>query len=252
MRRFVTALTAAAVVAVPVTASHAADPAPCRVIRGADTADTADDVQVCRQDVWFQVAQPTSKVGNLAASDQTPFPTWVTAKPGGAGDGAVYAGTSAFHQLVAPWDPRGTAIFEGTYTGEIDTLAVSFYVVAPGKMQEADKTLATNTRLVVDGGEPIHENGGGVEVNLTPTATPGVKRLDFALVNVHSALAAVGKSGPGKHNIQLSVVGTGLATAGAVFLFDRADVPSGMVFNIEPDKLAGYTVLDLAPTPTEG
>jgi hypothetical protein len=63
-------------------------------------------------------------------------------------------------------------------------------------------------------------------------------------VNLYDALKAAGKNGPGlEHNIRFQVHGTGLATEAALFVYDTSEVPSGMIFNLEPEKLADYTVI---------
>ncbi len=33
----------------------------------------------------------------------------------------------------------------------------------------------------------------------------------------------------------------------ALFLYDAAEVPSGVIFNLEPDGLSKYTEIDVAP-----
>lgn len=214
----------------------------CRLIRGQDTPDVPeDDVTVCRQDVWFR--QATTKAGNLAAFGYDEFPTWDTEEPTASfatGSGGGYLGTSTFHQATAPWDPRGTAVFEGSFTGPIDTLAVTLYLF-PSPVRYQDPVFPTDFQLMVDG-EPVFE-AGGVEVNMT-AGGQAVKRIDFALINIHRAMEGWGVEADGDHAVRLSVVGTGLATAAALFVYDAAEVPSGMIFNIEPENLEGYTVVD--------
>jgi hypothetical protein len=212
----------------------------CRVIQGADTPDPADDVSVCRQDVWFHNAE--TPAGNLAAFGAAAFPSWNATKPTGSymsGAGGAYVATSAFHQSNAPWDPQGTPVFEGTFTGDIDTLAATFYMFVPGKAAEA--TLPTNIQLIVD--EQLIYEADDNSIRLS-AAGEIAKKIDFALTNIHVLMSELGLAGAGtQHAIRLSVVGTGLATGAAVFVYDAAEVPSGMVFNIEPENLANYTVI---------
>lgn len=228
-----------------------AEPLPegCRLIRGAETPeDLTDDVSVCRQDVWFH--QASTKAGNLAAFGQDDFPSWDGDEPTGSyttGSGGGYLGTSAFHQTAEAWDPRGTATFEGTFTGHLDTLAVTMYLFPPAKMVEEQQTggpvpFPTDFRLLLDG-EWLWETSG--DVNMV-TDGQAVKRIDFALTNIYEGIESNGVTPTdGEHTLRLSVHGTGLATAGAVFVYDAAEVPSGMVFNIEPENLDDYTVFSM-------
>lgn len=212
----------------------------CRLIRGEDTPEIPDDdVTVCRQDVWFH--QADTKVGNLAAFGHDGFPSWDTEEPASVatGSGAGYFGTSTFHQLTEPWDARGTAIFEGSFTGPIDTLAATLYLF-PSPLSYQEPTFPTNFQLLVDG-EPVFEIGG-LAVAMT-AGGQAVKRIDFAVIKIYEAMEGLGIEPDGEHTVRLSVVGTGLATAAALFVYDAAESPSGMIFNIEPENLDGYTVV---------
>jgi hypothetical protein len=222
----------------PATAQEAS----CRLIRGADTPeDPADDVQVCRQDVWFHQAE--NKFGNAAAFDQGSFPSFDTTKPSASvttGAGGGYLGSSATHQNGEPFDPRLTATFDGTFTGDIDTLAATIYMFNPPEDAQDLPTFAINTRLVVDGEEIVAT--GGAEVKRTPDGQ-AARRIDFAFTNIYSTLEALGLSGADReHQVRFQVQGTGLATEAALFVYDTSEVPSGLIFNIEPENLGSYTV----------
>lgn len=216
---------------------------PCRVISGLDTPDDpSDDVSVCRQDVWFHKADPP--VGNAAAYGAGAFPSWNASAPtdsvtSGAGGG--YVGTSTFHQTGSPWDPQGTVVFEGTFTGDIDTLGVTLFLVVPGKT--ADATLPTNIQLLVDGESVFEADDKSVVLSAGGQVA---KKIDFALTNIYALLKDLNLAGPGRdHALRLSVVGTGLATGGGLWVYDTSEVPSGMVFNVAPEDLAGYTVIQV-------
>ncbi|MGH2691038.1 MAG: hypothetical protein ACRDHM_00855 [Actinomycetota bacterium] len=242
MARFVRILLPVALlVALGVPAS--AQEASCRLIRGAQTPDDpTDDVQVCRQDVWFHQAE--TKLGNAAALGQGSFPSFNTTRPttsvtGGAGGG--YLGSSVTHQQGEPFDPRLTATFDGTFTGDIDTLAVTVFMFNPPEDAQSLPTYAVNTRLVVDG-EAVVETGGA-EVKRS-AGGQAAKRIDFAFVNVYQTLKDLGLNGADRqHQVRFQVQGTGLATEAALFVYDTSEVPSGLVFNIEPENLASYTII---------
>lgn len=233
-------------IGVPAAAHEVADPGSCRQIRGAATPDDpTDDVHVCRQDVWFHANQP--KLGNAGPATGA-FPTFNATKPTASvatGAGGGYLASSPTHQSGTPWDDRLTATFDGTFTGDIDTLAVTMYFFTPpAEEAQSIPTIAINTRLLVDG-EPIFEAGGS-EV---PRASggQGVNRIDFAAVDLFSALKEAGLDGHDRqHNIRFQVMGTGIASEAAFFVYDTSEVPSGMVFNIEPANLSTYTVLNAA------
>ena len=217
--------------------------ASCRLIRGANTpSDTTDDVQVCRQDVWFH--QANTKLGNAAASGQGSFPTFNTTKPTASvttGAGGGYVGSSATHQNGEPFDPRLTATFDGTFTGDIDTLAVTMYMFNPPEDAQSLPTYAVNARLIVDGEEVYAV--GGAEVKRSPGGQ-AARRIDFAFTNLYDSLKSLGLTGANRqHQVRFQVQGTGLATEAAVFVYDTSEVPSGLIFNIEPENLSAYTVI---------
>jgi hypothetical protein len=242
MARFVRTLAAAALVVsfgIPAGAQEAS----CRLVRGADTpTDPADDVQVCRQDVWYHSG--AVKLGNSAAQTGQ-FPTFDTTKPAGSvatGNGGGYLATSALHQGGSAFDPAGTATFDGKYTGDFDNLAVTAYLFNSHDSEDAQGIFAINARILVDG-QNIAETGGS-QVKKSSGGN-AVKRIDFAFVDLYTALEQAGLTGPGKeHQIRFQVMGTGLATEAALFVYDTTEVPSGMIFNIEPEKLADYTVVN--------
>ena len=234
----------------PAAAHDGADPGSCRLIRGAaTTADPTDDVHVCRQDVWFHANE--HRLGNTGVASGA-FPTFDATKPTApvsSGAGGGYLASSPTHQSGTPWDERLTATFGGTFTGDIDNLAVTmFFFTPPAEEAQSISTIAINTRLVVDG-EPIFETGGS-EVKRFPAGTaltPQAEwyRIDFAAVNLYDALKELGLNGHGRqHNVRFQVMGTGIASEGAFFVYDTSEVPSGMVFNIEPANLSSYAVVN--------
>jgi hypothetical protein len=227
---------------VPAVAHEEAEPGECRLIRGANTPDDpTDDVHVCRQDVFFHQAE--NKFGNAAALDQDDFPSFDNVKPDESvttGAGGGYLGSSATHQNGEPFDPKLTATFDGTFTGDMDNLAVTMYMFNPPEDAQALPTFAVNSRLIVDGEEIAV--AGGAEVKRSPGGD-AVFRIDFAFVNIYSTLEAFGLNGHDReHQIRFQVQGTGLGTEAALFVYDTSEVPSGMIFNLEPEHLGSYTV----------
>lgn len=215
----------------PIVSPDAAEE--CRLIRGAETTDTTDDVSVCRQDVWFHAT--AARLGNAAAV--TDYPTWDTTPPdtsvtGGAGGGTL--ATSTFHQTTQPHDPNGAFVADGTYTGAIDTLAFELYLFPPAGMAQGETTFRVDAQLTIDG-EAIG-NIGDLTVPME-TAGDAVQRIRFAWTDLADAIELWGLQLDGEHDIRVSVHGTGLATNGAFFVYDTTEVPAGMVFNIDPADL---------------
>jgi hypothetical protein len=242
MARFARFFVALAVLVAPGVPASAQEPS-CRLIRGANTPeDPTDDVQVCRQDVWFHQAE--TKFGNAAAFDQGSFPSFNTTKPTASvttGAGGGYLGSSTTHQNGEPFDPRLTATFDGTFTGDIDTLAATVFMFNPPEDAQELPTFAVNTRLVIDG-EPVAETGGA-EVKRSPGGQ-AARRIDFAFTNIYQTMEALGLDGAERqHQVRFQVQGTGLATEAALFVYDTSEVPSGLIFNIEPENLGSYTVV---------
>ena len=226
-------LAAVAAFAVPATAA-AGD---CRLIRGADTADTADDVQVCQQDTW--VHRATHPVGNVG--EVSGFPSWDTTKPtasyqAGAGGGAL---GSSVTDIPLSGDAHHGAHWEGSFTGPIDNMAVSVYFIMPSG------TLGSHglTPYLEIDGEAIWPGGGQVDTLVTPVSD-GVAVAQFAFVDMYAAMAAVGldTAPDAEHDITLTMSPFYFGDDGA-YVWDAAEVPSGIVFNT--DKLNAFTQVDV-------
>ncbi len=228
-------------IAVALSLAVPAAAADCRLIRGEATPDdTSDDVEVCHQDVWFH----GPKAGNLAAIGQADLPTWNTTKPTGSlssGAGSAYAGNSVTEIVMEPYGKESGPVFVGTFTGNLDNLAVDMYLSSPDSIRRG--TYPVRTRLEVDGVE-LYAEGQGATVPATSTS-PGIHRIRFAYRDLYDALALEGKAGAGiTHNVKLSVLPFYFVTE-AVFLYDAAETPSGITFNAP--NLTGYSVLSAPP-----
>jgi hypothetical protein len=211
----------------------------CRLIRGASTPDDlSDDVTACRQDTWIH--QGTTKLGNAAGFEADSLPSWNTTKPmtsvtGGAGGG--YITNSIPHQLVTPQDPRASAVFQGTYTGVLDTIAVDLYALAAPVF-----TRDLNIALTVDN-QPVFASNQIVNM----VASGQAQKLSFAFVNLYSALQAleVANAADTNHTIRLAVNGRYAVNDPVVFVYDTSEVPSGLSFNLESTVMGPYTKIDV-------
>ncbi len=221
-------------------AASAAD-GDCRLIRGADTLDDpADDVQVCRQDVWLHKGD--HQVANLGST----LPSWNTTKPTGATASAGVYFPFRLMDIVEPNNPDYRPTFKGTFTGTLDTLAATIYVKLP-VYEAATGNWPLLTRLLIDG-ETVFELSPFA--NVTMQTEGNFRRIRFAFTNLYEAMKSVGLdlSSTKEHTIELSVIQRFWGDGHSVVFYDASDVPSGMIFNIEPTLLKPYTQIDtLAP-----
>lgn len=248
--RFLTlALAASAVAAVPVAVSPDAE-AHCFVALGAETADETDDVEACRQDVWFHEAG--LKADNLDHAAGGAFATWDTTPPsssvtGGAGAGALT--TSALHQQADAWDPRESFVASGEFTGLIDNVVVEVYMFRPGltpSFTTADPTGATLGGEIHSVDAVLYVNGmqvaslADVDAHLQP-AGQAAERITFAFRDLAESMQLFARFGgldlTGTNTIEVRTHGTGIASDAAVVVYDTTEVPAGLVFNAPAELL---------------
>lgn len=222
----------------PVVSPDAAEH--CELVRGADTAETEDDVEACRTDVWFHDAG--TKVDNVDNAQGT-FATWDTAPPatsvtGGAGAGAL--ATSASHQSGTPYDERESFVAAGTIEGVLDSAAVELYLFPPAGMAQGETTYRVDAELEVDGVSLATISDRTVAME---TAGSAVQRIRFSftglagLIEQYHGFGLVNALGT-SHDVKLTVHGTGIASSGAVYVYDTTEVPAGMVINPPAEVLA--------------
>jgi hypothetical protein len=233
--RIVLTLTALAVTTAPAALAANGD---CRLIRGAATPDPADDVSICRQDTWFH--QATTKVGNGVAADGA-SPSWNTTKPTASvtsGAGGGYFTNSLTHQPTVPEDLRATALFEGTYTGTLDNLAIELYgFTSPVYTSELNILLEVDTWTLYNASMEVRAEPGGDQV----------QKFKFALTNVYAALEGFQAAGgpDTTHTIRLAVNGRYVVNDPTLFVYDTSETPSGIIFNLETAGLNAYTKIDV-------
>lgn len=212
----------------------------CRLIRGADTTDTADDVEACRQQVWFH--QADTKAGNLAGTGLSQLPTFDTTAPSTSvamGAGGGYAGSS-LHQVSGDFDPTYTPAFEGTVDGALDNVLVDLYLfplvsMAEGATGQGGTTFRVDANLYL--GDVLIGSHGDLTVPLE-SGGDAVKRVRFTFANLYATAERRGLTGDdGPLPLRLEVVGTGIASNGAVWVYDTTEVPAGMIFNPTAEDL---------------
>ena len=202
-------------------------------------------VTVCRQDAWFHASD--QRLGNVSAT-----PSWSTAKPADAipTGGAAY-GTMRLVDIADPGNTATAPTFTGTYTGTLDNLAVTIYTTSLYTALGGSNSLIG--RLTVDG-ETIVTSGedADVEVSNVPV-DQHTTSMSFAFTNLANGLMGTGvaNSATTKHDITVQFVNKYWGDSNFLMVYDAADYPSGLVFNLEtnPDdgSLPGYTEM-----PAEG
>jgi hypothetical protein len=221
-----------------------AAPGDCRLIRGIETPDVAtDDVSACRQDVWFH--DSGTKVGNLTATGQTAMPTWNTTKPAASatsGAGGGYFLNSVTEIAAGEFGEESGPTFTGTFTGDIDNLALDLYVLDPQRTALGE-TGSIRSRLEIDG-QAVYTDAEALAANAT--AAGNLRHLRLAYTDLYDAMQGSGVTvGPAQqHTVKLSTLVFYFGDEEAIF-YDAAEAPSGLIFNLEDAGLADYATVDV-------
>jgi hypothetical protein len=225
MSRIPLALALSAALALTALPAAAAD-GECRLIRGADTETTTDDVEVCQQDSW--IAESDNKVGNVATT-----PTWDQTAPASSvasGAGGGYLGAAVLSQRTERHNPQNDTTFAGTFTGNLDTITWSLYLFTTARQINPDQAVAL--KLTIDGTVVFLT---GDEANRTPLRSGGnaVQVTDFTFTNLHAAMERKGLTlgDDVEHTIELSIAQWFSVNDNAVYVYDTTEAPSSVVFN---------------------
>lgn len=190
-----------------------------------------DGPQFCEQQVWF-TPSGTDKAGNLAAAGVGKHPTWSAEAPKqsvAAGAGGGYATAGAVRQTNGGIDPATGALFTGTFTGNLDNLAVSMFLFSPARTSE--NGWYGGVDVVVDGKLVKTADVDGIPLSSGGNA---VQKIDFAVDKLHAALIKAGvTTGPEvEHDVELFVSSYTLATTTALLVYGTTEAPSSMTFNV--------------------
>lgn len=217
----------------------------CRQIRGEDTPeDPADDVSVCREDVWFH--KGTAQVGNLAGFGQSTLPSWNTTKPTAElHDAGVYVSSSEHDIFVQEGGPAGRAQFEGKFTGPLDTLGFRLFARSPFDEVWTGNALPATVHLAIDG-EVVYDNYTTAAIELPLQGDETLLHIDGAFHKLYDHMASLGldMSATKEHTINFGVVGWFFPGSETVFVYDADEAQSGLYFNLEPGSMAGFTKID--------
>lgn len=210
--------------------------ADCRLIRGAETPETTDDVEVCELQTYFHRA--TSPVGNLGHTAADTFPSFDEIAPASreTGSGGVFVTPMGDAEGAEPTEP----VYEGDFTGNIDTLHVTQYLTA-GYYGALGAPYPLNVSLSVDGVSILSFNAGDTRrVPMIPVED-GLSRMDFTITNVHDALEFNGiETGDDiTHTVRLRLANFFDVNGQDLFWYDAAEFASGIYFNRDASKIFG-------------
>jgi hypothetical protein len=204
----------------------------CRLIRGAATPDDpTDDVRVCEQATFFH--RSGSGLANLNA-----VPSFNSTAPT-ASDAVAYA--TVLGRQLSTSDTRYRPTFQGTFTGNLDTLRVDEFLTSP-VYQNVGGTYPLLFDLTIDGTVIVNENpaaGSEQEIPLNATSEDGIYKMSFAVKNLYQAMEVNGLNvgDSVQHTVRISMTALYYGDGNSVHWFDSATRPSGIYFN--PNKVAG-------------
>lgn len=248
MRSLRMILAAAMVAIAPISVAKAdADAASgCREIRAA--TETAPAMQACRLDVYAHVDE--SKVGNLKA------PYWDATKPTGSYSSG--AGGALYHARLADyfiWQYHSAfrPPLSGTFSGVVDAVGVTAYLSIPGGHAHGwDYPLLAQLRIddrVVFENEKVE-----IDVPLQPhEASPAIHKIQFNFSNVAKRLEQLGMPVDGEHTVSVSFIAQYGGVTHTVVLYDAAEVPTGVQFNLDPaaTETGNYIQIDVTNPPSD-
>lgn len=219
---------ATAAVALPLTlAILAIAPAPeagCYVVDIGDPEDVTDDVEVCHADGYFTAHE--NRIGNLHNGGHGDAPSWDDTVPtdsyqAGAGGGTFFSST-----VGETGAEQMHAIFEGEFTGDIDSIGVEQFFIAPVDHYFWE-VIDVAVSIQVDGAEVAGTDD--IELQVIETAD-GVGKMQFAVSGLYDRRPSLqGSDEP--HVVRIEMAGALRPWDEGVFVYDAAEVPSRVVFN---------------------
>lgn len=225
---------AAATLVLPLALASLAvvDPAEdCRLVDVAGTPeDPTDDIELCRTPTWFH--GPDEKVANLQSAGLATGPVFDDQPPA-----SVESGSGSGMLSDSELGQDGTVTFTGEYAGNIDNLAVTLYAFN-FTSDTAFPNHAAIISLDIDGETIYQTTVDWDEVTIIPEGDL-LKRITFAFPNL---LDSVSVDSAEPHTVEVSIASLG-GTDDSIYVWDAAEAPSGLIFNVTSTELFGYTTL---------
>lgn len=219
-------------------------------------ATAAEDAPVfVREEAWIHATD--TRITNIDAAQGT-LPSWDATKPTASqpyGAGGIYLANNLSPTMARPdHEPAMHFTTQGTFTGELDTMAVTLFAQLPW-MRALPCGIDLAFDLQIDGvtilEQAYNEASTGIMVNQVEDDLYNVR---FAFTRLDDAMAEYGvATGPDvEHAITMNVQNFYLCQE-AVWVYDSAEAPAGMVFNGTAKELKSYTEIDVfnPPPPIE-
>lgn len=226
--------------AIPVLASVTAVPA---MAEGAAFVPNLRNEQT-----WF--ACGADKVDNVRRQEAKPVPTWDTTAPTqSVRDGAGCASVdSPFTQSAS--DNIYDTTFEGTFTGNLDTLTVEAHSIYVGPARNGG-AMTVGVRLLVDG-EAVVISPDGISRLVQVTPVPSSTRLSERVRLSITDIGFVAETEDAEHIVTLLLhngqtlsTGPTVTDMAGAWVWDTTEVPSGITFNpatLETARVAAQRV----------
>lgn len=190
------------------------------------------------QQVYFHQAE--TKAGNVGALGQGSLPSWNTTAPASVttGAGGGYLGNIATEIALGDHTAESGPTFIGPFTGPIDTMAVDLYAFA--NPQDLKQGLRVDMQI---DGELVHQDADAFDVPFKPGGQ-AARQLNFAITGIDAVMQAYGMdtSVTKEHTVRINVVPFYVGDD-AVYVYDAAEAPSGILFNAAPEKLTNYVAV---------
>ena len=217
-------------------------------------AQEAVEPEFLRSEAWVHATDVP--VTNIEASQGT-FPSWDDTKPTashpyGAGGAYVANNYDLFTTGMVTGrqhDPAGHFTMQGEFTGELDTMGVTLYAHLPAGAVCTDFNLAFD--LQIDGESILYQEQSSPSAGLMTTPVEDTLfSVHFAFTRLHEAMTLYGlETGPDvTHDIYLNAANF-YACNEMVWVYDSAEAPAGIVFNVADKELRRYTNVDVFNPP---
>lgn len=174
----------------------------------------------------------TNKVSNIEGG--APF-GWDTQAPTGSVQDGEGCGTA---DLVMTDAEKGTVVYEGTHSGNLDELTLELYMIDVGyvRLGEFDEVYA-DMAILIDGFEAGWTGEARLPVERTNSDVTARMRMTL------SGIGLVHADEAGEHTIRVELTTADYRNGDSgAWVWDSTEVPAGIVFNPTEEQRADYVV----------
>jgi hypothetical protein len=95
----------------------------------------------------------------------------------------------------------------------------------------------------------INDNFDTAAIGIPMKDAGNFKRIDGVFTNIYAAMAfnELDLDPAAEHHVEIALVPWTFGDSHSVLFYDSAEVPSGLVFNLEPENMTGFTQIDTTP-----